>query len=143
MISVSSKDPEKGALGKGKKALLFLGHGSRAADANDGMYRTMGLVKEMTGYEIVEAGFMDLNAPSIPEGAAACVAQGATMVLMIPYFLHLGRHVQRDLPNTVRELKQRYPGVEIVLGRHIGFHPKLAEIIVERVHEMDGDGGEP
>lgn len=123
-----------------KKALLFLGHGSRAPEANEGMYQTMQTVKQMTEYEIVEAGFMDLNPPSIFEGAARCVAQGAAKILMIPYFLHLGRHVQRDLPNTVEELRGQYPDVEIILGRHIGFHPKLAEIIVERIGEVDGDG---
>lgn len=107
------------------------------------MYQTMHLVKEMTGYQIVEAGFMDLNPPSIFEGAAACVAQGATKIIMIPYFLHLGRHVQRDLPNTVQELRQRHPEAEITLGRHIGFHPKLAEVIVERIGEIDGDVSSP
>lgn len=124
-----------------KKALLFLGHGSRASEANDGMYRTIALVKDLTGYEIVEAGFMDLNPPSIFEGAAACIAQGATSILMIPYFLHLGRHVQKDLPETVEELKRTHPGVAIKLGPHLGFHPKLAEIVVERIRETEaGDG---
>ncbi len=121
-----------------KKALLFLGHGSRAAAANDGMFRTMDVVKQMTGYEIVEAGFMDLNPPSIPDGAAACVARGATEILMIPFFLHFGMHVQKDLPATMEELRRRYPGVKITLGPHIGFHPKLAEIVVDRIREVQG-----
>lgn len=119
---------------------MFLGHGSRASDANEGMFRTMELVRELTGYGIVEAGFMDLNPPSIPDGAAACVAQGATEILMMPFFLHFGRHVQRDLPETVEELKRRYPGVQIKLGPHIGFHPKLAEIVVDRIREAEADG---
>ncbi len=123
-----------------KKALLFLGHGSRAAEANEGMYRTMALVKDMTGYEIVEAGFMDLNPPSIPDAAATCVAQGATEILMIPFFLHFGRHVQRDLPETVEEMKAQYKGVRITLGPHIGFHPKLAEIVADRIREAEADG---
>ena len=68
------------------------------------------------------------------------MAQGATEILMMPFFLHFGRHVQRDLPETVDELKRRYPGVEITLGPHIGFHPKLAEIIVDRIREAEADG---
>lgn len=123
-----------------KKALLFLGHGSRAADANEGMYRTMEMVGQLSGYDIVEAGFMDLNPPSIPDGVAACVARGATEILMIPFFLHFGRHVQRDLPDILGELKGRYPDVQITLGPHIGFHPKLAEIIVDRIREAEANG---
>ncbi len=119
---------------------MFLGHGSRAADANEGMFKTMEMVGQLSGYDIVEAGFMDLNPPSIPDGVAACVARGATEILMIPFFLHFGRHVQRDLPDILGELKGRYPDVQITLGPHIGFHPKLAEIIVDRIREAEANG---
>ena len=59
---------------------------------------------------------------------------------MIPFFLHFGRHVQRDLPDIMEELKRRYPGVQITLGPHIGFHPKLAEIILDRIRETETNG---
>ncbi|MBI4318261.1 MAG: CbiX/SirB N-terminal domain-containing protein [Chloroflexi bacterium] len=124
-----------------KEAVLLLGHGSRRAEANEGMYSTIEMVRRLAELEIVEAGFMGLNPPSIPEGVAACVAQGATKIVMIPYFLHLGRHVQSDLPGLVDQLRQQYPHVEILLGRHIGYDRRLAEIVVERVREAGGSDG--
>jgi len=120
-----------------KKALLFLGHGSRAREANEAMYGVIDLVREATDFDIVEAGFLDLNPPSVTEAMATCVRQGADRVLVMPYFLHLGMHVQRDLPRVIAELQAEHPQVEVVLGRHIGFHPKLAEIFVERIQEME------
>lgn len=120
-----------------KKALLFLGHGSRAKEANEAMYRVIDLVREATDFDIVEAGFLDLNPPLVAEAMEVCARKGAGRVLVMPYFLHLGMHVQRDLPRVIAELREQYPQVEIVLGRHIGFHPKLAEIFIERVQEAE------
>ncbi len=122
---------------RGETAVLFLGHGSRADGANGAMYRVMELFRRRSGYRIVEAGFLELNPPSIPEGVAACVAQGARRILVVPYFLHLGLHVRQDLPEILEECRRLHPGVEIVLGPHIGFHPLLAEILVDRVREAE------
>ncbi len=121
-----------------KTAVLLLGHGSKAKEANDAMYATATLVKRLSGTDIVELGFMDLNPPTIPDGVAACVSQGAKRIVFIPYFLHLGVHVQQDLPALVDGLRRDYPGVEMIMGKHLGFHPKLAEIVMERIDEAIG-----
>ncbi len=56
-------------------------------------------------------------------------------MILIPYFLYMGAHVTRDIPAWAKEAKARYPGVELVVGRHLGSHPKLAEVAAERVRE--------
>ncbi|TAK31629.1 MAG: sirohydrochlorin cobaltochelatase [Chloroflexota bacterium] len=123
-----------------KRALLLLGHGSRAREANEAMYAIMDILRRTAGFEIVEAGFMELNPPTIADGMAVCVEQGAQTIIVIPYFLHMGRHVQKDLPETVQALREKYPQVTIRMGRHIGFHPKLAEIVRERIEEAESVG---
>lgn len=120
-----------------KKAVLLIGHGSRASGANESIYRIAEIVKQETGYPIVELGFMGLNPPSIGDGFESCVAQGASKILVVPYFLHLGVHMQEDLPKMIDELKAKHPTVDLRLGNHIGFHPKLAEILIERINEID------
>lgn len=122
-------------------AVLFLGHGSRAPEANEAMYRVMEAFRRRSGYRIVEAGFMELNPPSIEEGVAACVRQGAQRVLVIPYFLHLGMHVRQDLPAVIEACRRRHPQVEFVFGPHIGFHPLLVDILLDRVREAEAGGG--
>ena len=117
--------------------VVLLGHGSRAREANDGMYQVLEAVRRQGKRSIVEAGFMGMNPPTIEEGVAACVSQGAEVVLLIPYFLHLGVHVQTDLPETVRELRARYPGVQFALGSPFGFHPKLVEAVLDRIAECE------
>lgn len=118
-----------------KTAILLMAHGSRIPEANDAAREIAAMVKEMTGYEIVEVSFREQHLPNIQAGIDACVAQGAKQVLLIPYFLFIGAHVQEDLPEEMAEAKRRYPQVEFAMGTHLGVHRKLAEVVVERIAE--------
>lgn len=118
-----------------KTALLLMAHGSRIAEANNAVHEIAKRVKKMTQFEIVEVSFREQHLPNIQQGVDACVAQGAERILLVPYFLYMGAHVQEDLPEEMEEAKKRYPDVEMVLGKHLGVHDKLAEVVVERVAE--------
>ena len=59
----------------------------------------------------------------------------AKRIILLPYFLHFGNHVQKDLPEYVKSSRQRHPDVVILLGPHLGFHRKLVEIAEERLFE--------
>jgi len=120
------------------KAILLLGHGSRARGANQALYKTAQLVKEKGDYEIVECAFLSLNPPYLPQGIDRCIARGARKIILIPYFLLAGEHVLRDLPEKIAQERARHPDIEIVIGRPIGSHPKIAEIVLERIREIDG-----
>ena len=118
-----------------KTAILLMAHGSRVAEANDAVNEIAAMVKKMTGYDIVEVAFREQHSPNIQKGIDACVAQGAERILLVPYFLYMGAHVLEDLPEEMDEAKRRYPGVEFAMGRHLGVHRKLAEIVVDRIAE--------
>ena len=116
-----------------KTAVLLMAHGSRIPEANDAVREIAKMVKELTGYPIVEVSFREMHLPNIQEGIDACVAQGAERVLLLPYFLFVGAHVQEDLPEEMAMAKERYPNVEFAMGDHLGVHRKLAEVVVERI----------
>lgn len=118
-----------------KTALLLMAHGSRIAEANDAAREIARMVQEITGYDIVEVSFREMHLPNIQQGIDACVARGAQRILLIPYFLFIGAHVQHDLPEELEQAMQRHPGVEMVMGPHLGVHRKLAEVVVERIAE--------
>jgi sirohydrochlorin ferrochelatase len=118
-----------------KTAILLMAHGSRISAANDAAREVAAMVREMTGHDIVEVSFREMHEPNIQEGIDACVAQGAGRILLIPYFLFMGAHVQHDLPEEIETAKQRHPGLEMVMGGHLGAHRKLAEIVAERIGE--------
>ena len=116
-----------------KTAILIMAHGSRITEANDAAREIATMVREMTGYDIVEVAFRELHQPDIQQGIDACVAQGAERILLIPYFLFVGAHVLHDLPEELTAGMARHPGVEMVMGPHLGVHRKLAEVVVERI----------
>lgn len=116
-------------------AVLLMAHGSRIPGANDAAREIAAMVKEMTQFDIVEVSFREQHLPNIQQGVDACVSQGAQRILLVPYFLYLGAHVLEDLPEELEQARERYPEVEMVLGKHLGAHRKLAEIVVERIAE--------
>ena len=116
-------------------AILLMAHGSRSPEANDAAREIAARVKKMTGFDIVEVSFREQHLPNIQEGVDRCVEQGAQRILLVPYFLYMGAHVLEDLPEELAVAKERHPGIEMVLGKHLGVHDKLAEIVVERIAE--------
>lgn len=112
-----------------------MAHGSRIAEANDAARQVAEMVQELTGFEIIEVSFRELHEPNIQSGIDACVARGADRVLLMPYFLFMGAHVQHDLPEEIEEAKKRHPDLIMEMGGHLGAHRKLAEIEAERIGE--------
>jgi sirohydrochlorin ferrochelatase len=116
-------------------AILLMAHGSRIPEANDAARAIAQRVKLITDFDIVEVSFREQHLPNIQQGVDSCVAQGAQRILLVPYFLYMGAHVLEDLPEELEEARLRHPDVEMVLGKHLGVHNKLAEIVVERIAE--------
>ena len=118
-----------------KTAILMMAHGSRISEANDAAREVAAMVQKMTGFEIVEVSFRELHEPNIQQGIDTCVTRGAERILLMPYFLFMGAHVQQDLPEEIKEAQKRHPGLVMEMGGHLGAHRKLAEIETERIGE--------
>ncbi|HEX9016031.1 MAG TPA: cobalt-precorrin-5B (C(1))-methyltransferase [Chloroflexota bacterium] len=115
--------------------IVLLAHGSRGDNANDGLFEVAEGLRQRDPESIVEIGFMQRNFPTIEEAARSCVVGGADTVLLIPYFLHFGLHMQDDLPETVENLRSMYPGVRFAFGRPLAHHPGLLDIVLDRIEE--------
>jgi sirohydrochlorin ferrochelatase len=117
-----------------ESALLLIAHGSRHPAANDDLHHAVEELKKR-GQRVVEAAFLELASPTIEEGAETCVGQGAEQVVLVPFFLSAGVHVQRDLTAAHEKLSARFPAVRFVLAEPFGRHPLLLEIVLERVEQ--------
>jgi sirohydrochlorin ferrochelatase len=116
-------------------ALLVLVHGSPRARANDDLFRVVEVVRARGVFPIVRVGFMECNEPSIPEAIDACVADGATRVVAVPYFLHTGTHVCDDLPTLLEAARIRHPQVDFTLGEYLGRSPILTDLLADRASQ--------
>jgi sirohydrochlorin ferrochelatase len=113
--------------------LIVFGHGSSVPSANDAV-RAVAADAARTGHwELYETAFLEAD-PRLDMAVSRLVRAGADEVLVLPYFLTLGIHLQRDLPELVEELAHAH-GVPIRVAAPLDGHPGLSRILVERAAE--------
>lgn len=115
------------------QALVVIAHGSRRQASNQEVTNLALGLKKSAGkqYQIVEAGFLEIARPSIPEAIESCIESGATSVIVVPYFLAAGRHVVEDIPQIVRPVGERHPHVSIRISEHIGMSNSMPRLILD------------
>ena len=114
------------------KALLLIAHGSRRQQSNDEVVVLAEKLKNNCSeqYSIVHAGFLELAQTLIPDGIKKCVEDGATEIIILPYFLNSGRHVVEDIPNIVNETKPEFPDVDIKVAQHLGASALMMDLLI-------------
>ena len=121
----------------GRTALLLIAHGSRRAEANADLEFVAAAMRERGRYLVVQVSYLELAEPSIPAGGELCVRQGATEVVMLPYFLSPGVHVRDDMAAVRDELNAKFSGVTFRLAEPLGRHPLLLDIVEQRAREVE------
>src|SRR5690606_37138306 len=81
----------------------------------------------------VIGAFMELAEPSIADGIGRAVDGGATVVAVVPYFLHPGRHQQQDIPQLVADAAEARPDVDIRLLDYFGADPAVLDVLATQV----------
>jgi len=120
---------------KPKTAVLLVGHGSALAEGRKGLESLTDMVRGCGGHEMVAFAFLSRGEPDLLQGVRICVEQGADRILLCPCFLFTGAHVRQDLPAEMARIATLFPGLEWAVGEPLGIHPKLAEIVCERIVE--------
>jgi len=114
------------------KALLLVAHGSRRKQSNDEVIALADKLKKNCSdqYSIIHAGFLELAETLIPDGIKKCVDDGATSIVVLPYFLNSGRHVVEDIPNIVEQARSHYQGVDIKVAQHLGASELMMDLLI-------------
>jgi sirohydrochlorin ferrochelatase len=118
-----------------KEAVILMGHGSRVPGAGEGMEKVARLLMEKRPGTMIETCYMSELGPHFPEILEKCVREGAGKVIVMPYFLHLGIHLREDIPEMMEREAKKYPGLTLILGRHLGFDESLADLVGKRLDE--------
>ena len=112
------------------KALLIVAHGSRKEESNSEIFElAKKIASKVNSFDMVEACFLEIAKPSIPEGIETCVSNKATEILIMPYFLAAGRHVLEDIPSIVDEEKVKYSDILIKSLPYFGSNPVIVDIL--------------
>ena len=125
---------EADGAGQVKTGIVVFGHGSSVPSANAAVERVASESARAGGFALCETAFLDV-APTLRDATMKLVSQGAQEILVVPYFLTLGIHLQRDLPRMVGELEQEFPGLAMRVTPPLDGHPALHGIVVDRARE--------
>lgn len=113
--------------------VILVDHGSRRKESNDLLVEVVQAFCRESGWSIVEPAHMELAEPSIATAFGRCVERGAKTVVVFPYFLSPGRHWHRDIPRLAAAAAAKHPGVQYLVTAPLGLHPKLLQVIDERI----------
>ena len=113
--------------------IVIVDHGSRREEANRRHESFVASWQTSRGYAIVEPAHMELAEPSIGTAFDACVAAGATTIVIAPYFLWPGNHWDRDIPALAADASTRHSDVRYLVTAPLGPHPLFMDIVDDRV----------
>lgn len=117
-----------------KKALIIVDHGSTVGEANAMLAEIAELIKsnERCGFDMVRYCHMELAEPTIAQAFDACAAEGASHIVIHPYFLVPGKHSTQDIPRMTAEAASKHKGVSYYVTEPLGVHENIIEVILER-----------
>lgn len=117
---------------------VVFAHGSSIESANEAVRAVTAEFARAGDFKLVEPAFLEQAEPDLAAAVARLAAAGATRVVVLPYFLTLGLHLQRDLPRIVDSIAGRNPGVRIEVAAPLDGHPGLLKALLDRAGEAAG-----
>jgi sirohydrochlorin ferrochelatase len=115
--------------------VVLIGHGSSDRNAHDAFVYTANAIRPY--YRNVEFCFLELDRPDIEEGIRRAVQGNPQAMLIVPYFLHKGAHIKRDVIKDLNAAFQKYKFKNAFIGQHLGVDEKLVDIVIERAREVE------
>ncbi|GAA1918326.1 CbiX/SirB N-terminal domain-containing protein [Streptomyces sodiiphilus] len=119
-------------------ALLLVGHGTRD-DAEAEAFRsfTDGLATDNPGIPVA-GGFTEPVTPALADAVAGLVGQGVRRIAAVPLAPVCAGHAGDGILAALAREERRHPGTSFAIGRPLGPHPDLLEILERRVEEALG-----
>ena len=118
-----------------KRAVVLVGHGSKLEGSSAALEQVLTQLRKKEPETVFQTAFLELRSPNIPQAIQFCLNQGAEEIVIVPYFVQLGRHVAHDIPRIVDEAKTQYPDREIRLAPYLGFDERIVPVIEDRIRQ--------
>jgi sirohydrochlorin ferrochelatase len=111
---------------------VVFAHGSSVESANEAVRAVTAQLRDRGGYQAVETAFLEGGMPDLQGAVKSLMALGVEAIIVIPYFLTLGLHLQRDLPRLISEIESSHPGLRITVTPPLDGHPAMIDALFDR-----------
>lgn len=115
------------------RAILLVSHGSKEPKAREEIELLLRRLKEKSGITIMEAAFLEIESPDIPEGIRRCVKKGASEIIVLLNFLNSGKHASRDIPKIIDKARRDYPDIRFRITQPLGRHEGLINVFLKLI----------
>ena len=120
-----------------KKAVIILGHGSKRQEANAELDKIVESLAERHADWLIQKAYAEFAEPTREQAVGLLARQGIGEIVLVPFFLTLGNHLHKNLPDRMKRLAQIYPEVVCVQAEHLGCDTLLVQLIEKRIAEAD------
>lgn len=115
--------------------ILIIGHGSKDPDARSSLKYVADGLEPL--YRNVNYCFLEIEEPNIQQGIDACAKNNPEFLVVVPYFLHKGAHVKRDIYEDLNPAIASSGIKKIFLSEHLGTDDKMVDLVLERAKEVE------
>ena len=120
---------------KPKTTFLLAGHGSRNRDGNDEIERFAAEWRAKHPDWRIEVCFIE-HADVLLNDGLDRAANGAERVVLIPFILNAAGHVKMELPAAIESARERHPGVDFVVTRHLGMGREIFDVLQKQLNRL-------
>lgn len=115
--------------------VLLIGHGSKDPNAKISLQFVVDGLKDV--YRAVTCCWLEIEQPNIKQGIETYAKNKPKVLVIIPYFLHKGVHVKRDIYEDLSPAMEESGIQNIFVTKHLGTDDRLIDLVIERAKEVE------
>ncbi|HAH20798.1 MAG TPA: hypothetical protein DCL49_07860 [Candidatus Omnitrophica bacterium] len=116
-----------------KPGIIILGHGSRLKEANALIPKIIKELKARLELKNVFPAYLQLAAPGLSKVIGNLAGKRCKKIIIVPFFLFVGNHVTRDIPEILEEEKAKYPRIEFLYTKNLGDDARVVDIVIDNI----------
>lgn len=111
--------------------IILVDHGSRLPESNEAFLHLVQKFAERSAGKIVEPAHMEIASPTIEEAFDKAVARGADEIVVHPFFLLPGYHLNRSIPDLCRKAARKHPKISWRITKALGESELILKVVEE------------
>ncbi len=119
--------------------LILLAHGSRDDQWRKSFEIFRDDLASELGKDLVSLAYLELIPPALGEAITEAAREGAERIRVLPLFMALGKHLDRDIPKQIQVITAKYPKLKIELLPAITSHSAVYDAMKAVVKQAMSD----
>jgi len=115
--------------------ILLIGHGSKDPNARMSLRYVADGLEDL--YRSVRYCFLEIEEPNIKQGIEMSAGDNPNILVVMPYFLHKGAHVKRDIHEDLDSAIANSGINNILVSEHLGTDDGMIDLVLQRAREVE------